>query len=87
VTTKSSAVPEIKYLILTSPDHIRLDGDTGALGSLGLTGGVTHVSTEAEPASTGGFFSGGMTHTEAVAEPVTYVSTEAVAEPTSASTV
>lgn len=46
VTAISSEVPEVKYLILTSPNDIRLSGDTAALDSLGLGGGVTHCSTD-----------------------------------------
>lgn len=76
VTAKSSAVPEVKYLVLTSPNDIRLDGDYAALNAFGLAGGVTPVSTDAAPASTGGFF--GAKSTEATAK------TEAVAKSTEA---
>jgi hypothetical protein len=44
-TAKSSSEPEKKYLVLTSPEHMRFDGDSSISASLGLTGGLTRTST------------------------------------------
>ncbi len=45
--TANSTAPAVKHLVLTSPNDIRLDGDTATMDALGIGGGVTHVSTEA----------------------------------------
>jgi hypothetical protein len=43
-TGKSSDTGE-KYLVLTSPEHMRFDGDSSIAASLGIVGGLTHAST------------------------------------------
>jgi len=63
VTADSSA--PVKHLVLTSPNDIRLAGDTATMDALGLGGGVTQVSTEAAKPVT-----------QPVTQPVTLVSTE-----------
>jgi hypothetical protein len=44
--TAESSAPGKKFLVLTSPDHMRVAGDIGIAAALGLaTGGLTRKST------------------------------------------
>jgi hypothetical protein len=49
----ASSLPKPKYLCLTSPDDMTVDGDGHLLGELGLVTGVTLASTGVTAASTG----------------------------------
>jgi hypothetical protein len=45
-STEKSSAPGKKYLVLTSPEHMRVAGDIGIAAALGLeTGGLTRTSS------------------------------------------
>lgn len=50
--TATSTGAKAKYLVMTSPEEMRLDGDQHTLTELGLTSCVTAASTSATAAST-----------------------------------